>query len=107
MGFLGTLYFLALVVFRANLSQISPLFFLGLTLIFIGIDLIYEWILISFDILPQTNEINSLMGVAVCISDTILDAFYVVQNGLSKGEYSRSLSHLRDSSTLDECRSPS
>ena len=96
---------------RANLSEISPLFFLGLTLIFIEINLIYEWMLVmshkllvseygvllatfvasqvtlnahllkGFDVLHQTDEINSLVGTAVCVSDTILDAFYVVQNG--------------------------
>lgn len=45
-------------MFRANLSEISSILYLGFTLIFIGIDLIYEWMLISFDILPQTDEIK-------------------------------------------------
>ena len=55
MGFPGALCFFDQVVLRADLSEISSLLFLGLTLIFIGIDLIYEWMLISFDILPQTD----------------------------------------------------
>jgi len=44
-GFLGALCFLALVLSKVNLLEISPLFFLGSTLIFIGIDLLYEWLL--------------------------------------------------------------
>mmetsp|Transcript_4349 Transcript_4349/g.5009 ORF Transcript_4349/g.5009 Transcript_4349/m.5009 type:complete len:1009 (+) Transcript_4349:92-3118(+) len=43
-GFIGALMFLAVVISKVNLLEIAPLFFLGSTLIFIGIDLLYEWI---------------------------------------------------------------
>jgi Sulfate permease and related transporters (MFS superfamily) len=43
-GFLGVLMFLSVVVSGVNLLQVVPLFFLGSTLIFIGIDLLYEWV---------------------------------------------------------------
>ena len=36
--------FLYFVVSKVNLLAITPLFFLGSTLIFIGIDLLYEWV---------------------------------------------------------------
>eukprot|EP00557_Chaetoceros_sp_GSL56_P008080 CAMPEP_0176494092 /NCGR_PEP_ID=MMETSP0200_2-20121128/9900_1 /TAXON_ID=947934 /ORGANISM="Chaetoceros sp., Strain GSL56" /LENGTH=835 /DNA_ID=CAMNT_0017891803 /DNA_START=300 /DNA_END=2807 /DNA_ORIENTATION=- len=42
-GFLGVLMFLSVVFSHVNLLQVVPLFFLGSTLIFIGIDLLYEW----------------------------------------------------------------
>jgi hypothetical protein len=38
------LSFVAVVVSTVNFLEITPLFFLGSTLIFIGFDLMYEWI---------------------------------------------------------------
>ena len=35
---------LAIVISTVNVLQVSPLFFLGSTLIFIGYDLCYEWV---------------------------------------------------------------
>eukprot|EP00804_Cyclotella_cryptica_P022109 CCRYP_011586-RC/>CCRYP_011586-RC protein AED:0.10 eAED:0.10 QI:247/1/1/1/0.2/0.36/11/319/943 len=43
-GILVGLSFLAVVISTVNFLEITPLFFLGSTLIFIGFDLMYEWI---------------------------------------------------------------
>jgi SulP family sulfate permease len=43
-GILVGLSFVAVVVSQVNFLEITPLFFLGSTLIFIGFDLLYEWI---------------------------------------------------------------
>ncbi|KAL7430923.1 hypothetical protein ACHAXH_003229, partial [Discostella pseudostelligera] len=43
-GVLVAFIFLAVVVSPINFLEITPLFFLGSTLIFIGFDLLYEWI---------------------------------------------------------------
>lgn len=36
--------FLYFALSKVNLLDVTPLFFLGSTLIFIGIDLLYEWV---------------------------------------------------------------
>jgi len=41
---MGVMMFLSVVISSVNLLEIAPLFFLGSTLIFIGMDLLYEWI---------------------------------------------------------------
>merc|ERR1712038_858965 len=43
-GFIGGICFLLVVGSSVDLLSILPLFFLGSTLIFIGIDLLYEWL---------------------------------------------------------------
>ena len=43
-GALVALTFVAVVVSTVNFLEVTPLFFLGSTLIFIGFDLMYEWI---------------------------------------------------------------
>jgi CRP-like cAMP-binding protein len=43
-GFLIMLVFMYIVASPVNILQVSPLFFLGSTLIFIGYDLMYEWL---------------------------------------------------------------
>jgi SulP family sulfate permease len=43
-GFLIMCVFLYVVVSPMNILQVAPLFFLGSTLIFIGYDLLYEWV---------------------------------------------------------------
>lgn len=43
-GFLVALSFLGVVLSTINVLQVTPLFFLGSTLIFIGVDLLYEWV---------------------------------------------------------------
>lgn len=43
-GFLVALSFLGVVLSTVNVLQVTPLFFLGSTLIFIGLDLLYEWL---------------------------------------------------------------
>ena len=44
-GFLIMIVFMYIVASPVNILQISPLFFLGSTLIFIGYDLLYEWLI--------------------------------------------------------------
>ena len=44
-GFLIMIVFMYIVASPINILQISPLFFLGSTLIFIGYDLLYEWLI--------------------------------------------------------------
>lgn len=44
-GVMGGLMFLGFVFTSVNLLEIVPLFFLGSTLIFIGLDLLYEWLI--------------------------------------------------------------
>mmetsp|Transcript_27845 Transcript_27845/g.42687 ORF Transcript_27845/g.42687 Transcript_27845/m.42687 type:complete len:955 (-) Transcript_27845:205-3069(-) len=44
LGFMGVIMFLSVVISDINLLEIVPLYFLGSTLIFIGIDLLYEWL---------------------------------------------------------------
>jgi CRP-like cAMP-binding protein/anti-anti-sigma regulatory factor len=43
-GFLIMVVFFYIVVSEVNILEIAPLFFLGSTLIFIGYDLLYEWL---------------------------------------------------------------
>jgi hypothetical protein len=43
-GILIMIVFLAIVASTVNFLQVAPLFFLGSTLIFIGYDLLYEWV---------------------------------------------------------------
>lgn len=43
-GFLIMIVFFYIVVSEINMLQIAPLFFLGSTLIFIGYDLLFEWL---------------------------------------------------------------
>ena len=40
-----TAFYLAVVVSTINILEIAPLFFLGATLIFIGYDLLWEWLI--------------------------------------------------------------
>jgi SulP family sulfate permease len=43
-GFLVACSFLGVIVSTVNVLEVTPLFFLGSTLIFIGTDLLYEWV---------------------------------------------------------------
>ena len=38
-------FYLAVVVSTINILEIAPLFFLGATLVFIGYDLLWEWLI--------------------------------------------------------------
>ena len=49
-GFLVALSFLGVVLSTVNVLQVTPLFFLGSTLIFIGADLLYEWVSLGFQV---------------------------------------------------------
>jgi len=44
-GILIMFAFMAIVILPMNLVQVAPLFFLGATLIFIGYDLLFEWLI--------------------------------------------------------------
>ena len=47
--------YLAVVASSINVLEISPLFFLGATLIFIGYDLLWEWLVeIRSKVHPET-----------------------------------------------------
>jgi hypothetical protein len=54
--------YLFFVISKVNLLEIAPLFFLGATLIFIGVDLLYEWFIevvhrVSFTFpIPMTEQ---------------------------------------------------
>jgi MFS superfamily sulfate permease-like transporter len=65
-GILVALSFLAVVWSTVNVLQVTPLFFLGSTLIFIGFDLLYEWV-------SQSNHVNdgntiSSMHLKMCLN---------------------------------------
>ena len=51
------LTFIAVVVSTVNFLEVTPLFFLGSTLMFIGFDLLYEWI-----VEVRHKVSNSLIG---------------------------------------------
>jgi MFS superfamily sulfate permease-like transporter len=65
-GILVALSFFAVVWSTVNVLQVTPLFFLGSTLIFIGFDLLYEWV-------SQSNQVNdgntiSSMHLKMCLN---------------------------------------
>jgi CRP-like cAMP-binding protein/anti-anti-sigma regulatory factor len=68
-GFLGVLMFLSVVVSHVNLLQVVPLFFLGSTLIFIGIDLLYEWM---YEVFHKLIPSEYLVLVATFIAIQVL-----------------------------------
>jgi len=65
-GFIGVVMFLSFVVSNVNLLEIAPLFFLGSTLIFIGVDLLYEWIFEVFHkLIPSEYAVLVATFVAI------------------------------------------
>ena len=56
-GILVACSFLGVIVSTVNVLEVTPLFFLGSTLIFIGTDLLYEWV----------SRPNFVHRVATCI----------------------------------------
>jgi len=76
-GFLGSLMFLFFSFSTVNLLEVAPLYFLGSTLIFIGIDLLYEWLIeVSHKLL--VSEYLVLIATFIAIQIEGIDAGIIV-----------------------------
>lgn len=85
-GIMGALMFLSVVLSSVNLLEIVPLFFLGSTLIFIGIDLLYEWLLeVYHKLIP--SEYIVLMITFIAIQWVGINGGIVVGIFVAGGEY--------------------
>lgn len=83
---MGVFLFLAVVLSNVNLLEIVPLFFLGSTLIFIGIDLLYEWIFeVYHKLIP--SEYVVLIITFIAIQFVGIDAGIILGFVVAAGEY--------------------
>lgn len=76
-GVMGGLMFLGFVFTNINLLEIVPLFFLGSTLIFIGIDLLYEWLVHIYQKLIP-SEYLVLLATFIAIQMVGIDAGIII-----------------------------
>jgi len=76
-GVMGGLMFLGFVFTNVNLLEIVPLFFLGSTLIFIGIDLLYEWLVHIYQKLIP-SEYLVLLATFIAIQMVGIDAGIII-----------------------------
>lgn len=76
-GVLVCIVYIVVVVSPMNLLQIAPLFFLGSTLIFIGYDLLYEW-LVEIRESVLMSEYATIWGTFIAIQLVGVDAGIVI-----------------------------
>jgi SulP family sulfate permease len=66
-GFFIMVVFFYVTVSPMNVLQMAPLFFFGATLIFIGYDLLYEWVRTRIDAETKTDECRCYSCPGACM----------------------------------------